>query len=76
MRKCGRTFSNVSKMVWEILAIQASSIASKVAFGVTRFQIGDIRYLLTQENLESLVLFGDCFNMKRRNYNFPMLTSQ
>lgn len=43
-RAHGLHFPKHSKMVNDMLAIQGSSIASKQAFNVTRFQIGDNRY--------------------------------
>ena len=50
-------FPTLSKMVWDVLAIQASSVASEAAFSAARFQIGDHRHSLAEECLETTVLF-------------------
>ena len=43
-------FSTLSKMVRDVLAIQASSVASEAAFSAARFQIGDHRHSLAEES--------------------------
>lgn len=60
-------------MVRDVLAIQASLIASEAAFSETRFQLGDHRHSLAEECLKTLFLFRDWGNAERRNYNLPML---
>ena len=67
-------FLILSKMVRDVLAIQASSFASEVAFSVTRFQIGYHRHSLAEESLEITVLFRDWSNAERRNNNLPKLS--
>ena len=66
-------FPTLSKMVRDILAIQASSVASEAAFSVAWFQIGDHRYSLAEDSLETTVLFRDWCNAERRNKNLPKL---
>ena len=46
-------------MVRDVLAIQASSVASEAAFNAVRFQIGDHRHSLAEDSLETTVLFRD-----------------
>ena len=53
-------------MARDILAIQASSVASEGIFSA-RFQIGDHRHSLAADSLEILVLFRDRINTERRN---------
>ena len=69
-------FPTLSKMVRDVLAIQASSVASEAAFSAARFQIGDHRHSLAEDSLETTVLFRDWSNVERRNNNFPKLSSK
>ena len=48
-------FSTLSKMVCDVLAIQASSVASEAAFSAARFQIGDHRHSLAEDSLETTI---------------------
>ena len=63
-------------MLRDVLAIQASSVASEAAFSAARFQIGDHRHSLAEDSLETTVLFRDWSNVERRNNNFPKLSKQ
>ena len=69
-------FPTLSKMVRDILAIQASSVASEAAFSAARFQIGDHRHSLAEDSLETTVLFRDWSNAERRNNNLPKLSKK
>ena len=51
-------FPTLSKMVRDVLAIQASSVASETAFSAARFQIGDHRHSLAEDSLETTALSG------------------
>ncbi|KAK6789455.1 hypothetical protein RDI58_013255 [Solanum bulbocastanum] len=73
-RRRSVAFPFLSKMVRGVLVIQASSAASESAFSATRFQIGDHRYSLAEESLETSGLFRDWVNAERRNYNLPKLS--
>ena len=64
-------FPTLSKMVCDVLAIQASSVPSEAAFSAARFQIGDHRHSLAEDSLETTVLFRDWCNTERRNNNLP-----
>ena len=64
-------FPTLSKMVRDVLVIQASSVASEVAFTAARFQIGDHRHSLAEDSLKTTVLFRDWVNADRRNNNLP-----
>ena len=66
----------MSKIVRDVLAIQASSVASEAAFSAARFQLGDHRHSLAKESLETSVLFRDWVNATRRNHNLPRLNSK
>ena len=57
--KRSNAFPTLSKMVRDVLPIQASSVASETAFRVARFQIGDHRHSLAEDYLEATVLFRD-----------------
>ena len=50
-------FPTVARIVRDVLAIQASSVASKRAFSATIFMIGDYRYSLAKDSLKISVLF-------------------
>ena len=63
-------------MVRDVLAIQASSIASEAAFSAARFQIGDHRHSSAGDSLETTVLFRDWCNAERRNNNLPKLSKK
>ena len=69
-------FPTLSKMVRDVLAIQASSIASEAAFSTTMFQIGDHRHSLAEDSLETTILFRDWSNVGRRNNNLPKLSKK
>lgn len=69
-------FPTLSKMVRDVLAIQASSVASEAAFSAARFQIGDHRHSLAEDSLETTVLFRDWCNAERRNNNLPKLSKK
>ena len=69
-------FPTLSKMVRDVLAIQASSVASEAAFSAARFQIGDHRHSLAEDSLETTVLFRDWSNAERRNNNLPKLSKK
>ena len=69
-------FPTLSKIVRDVLAIQASSVASEAAFSAARFQIGDHRHSLAEDNLETTVLFRDWCNAERRNNNLPKLSKK
>lgn len=75
-RRRSVAFPILSKMVRDVLAIQASSVASEAAFSAARFQLGDHRHSLAEESLETSVLFRDWVNAERRNYNLPKLSSK
>mgnify|MGYP006334180881 CR=1 FL=1 len=66
-------FPILSKMVRDVLAIQASSEA---AFSAARFQLGDHRHSLAEDSLEISVLFRYWVNAERKNYNLPKLSSK
>ena len=72
----GAQYPKLSRMVKDVLAIQGSSVASEAAFSAARFQIGDHRYSLAEDNLEISVLFIDWINAERRNQGLPKLDSQ
>ena len=63
-------------MVRDVLAIQASSVASEAAFSAARFQIGDHRHSLAEDSLETTVLFRDWCNAERRNNNLTKLSKK
>ena len=69
-------FPTLSKMVRDVLPIQASSVASETAFRVARFQIGYHRHSLAEDNLETTNLFRDWCNAERRNNNLPKLSKK
>ena len=75
-RRRSVAFPILSKMVRDVLAIQASSVASEAAFSAARFQLGDHRHSLAEDSLEISVLFRDWVNAERRNYNLPKLSSK
>ena len=50
-------FPTLSRIVRDVLVIQASSIASEQAFSVARFMNGDHRYSLAKDSLKISVLF-------------------
>ena len=54
-------------MARDILAMQASSVASEGVFSATRFQLGEHRHSLAADNLEISLLFRDWINAERRN---------
>ena len=58
-------------MVRDVLAIQASSVASVAAFSAARFQIGYHRHSLAEDSFETTILFRDWCNAERRNNNLP-----
>ena len=60
-------FPTLSKMVRDVIAIQASSVALEAAFSAARFQIGDHRHSLAEDSLQTTVLFRDWCNAERRN---------
>ncbi|XP_070040154.1 uncharacterized protein [Nicotiana tomentosiformis] len=53
-------------MARDILTIQASNVASDIAFSQARLQIGDYRASM-KESLEKSVLFSDWISSERRN---------
>ena len=61
-------FPTLSKMVHDVLAIQASSVASETAF-----RIGDHRHSSAKDNLKTTVLFRDWVNTDRKNNNLPII---
>ena len=61
-------FPTLSKMVCDVLAIQASSVASETAF-----RIGDHRHSSAKDNLKTTVLFRDWVNTDRKNNNLPII---
>ncbi|KAL3366066.1 hypothetical protein AABB24_010956, partial [Solanum stoloniferum] len=69
-------FPTLARIVRDVLAIQASSVASEQAFSAARFMIGDHRYSLAKDSLEISVLFRDWVNAERRNTGLPQLNSQ
>ena len=69
-------FPTLSKMVRDVLDIQASSVASEAAFSAAKVQIGDHRHSLAEDTLETTVLFRDWFNAERRNNNLPKLSKK
>lgn len=75
-RERGKAFPTLSIMARNILAIQASSVASESAFSAARFQIGDHRHSLAEDSLEIFVLFRDWINSERRNLGFEKLTTR
>ena len=54
-------------MTRDILAMQASSVASEGVFSAARFQLGEHRHSLAADSLEISVLFRDWINAERRN---------
>lgn len=75
-RNHGEQFPKLARVVRDVLAIQASSVASEQTFSVARIQIGDHRYLLAKDSLEIPVLFRDWINAERRNFGLPKLSAQ
>ncbi|XP_047252891.1 uncharacterized protein LOC107842637 isoform X2 [Capsicum annuum] len=71
-----RQFPKLSRVVRDVLASQASSVASKKTFSSGRFMIGDHRYSLAKDSLEITVLFRDWINAERRNFGLPKLPPQ
>ena len=63
-------------MVRDVLAIQASSVASEVAFSAARLQIGDHRHSLVEDSLETTFLIRDWYNAERRNNNLSKLSKK
>ena len=70
-----KQFLTLSRIVRDVLAIQASSVSSEQAFSAARFMIGDHRYSLAKDSLEISVLFRDWVNAERRNTGLPLLSS-
>ena len=66
-RERTKGFPKLVPMVRDILAMQASSVASEGVFSVARFQLGEHRHSLVADNLEISVLFRDWINAERRN---------
>uniref|UniRef100_A0A3Q7FGL7 HAT C-terminal dimerisation domain-containing protein n=1 Tax=Solanum lycopersicum TaxID=4081 RepID=A0A3Q7FGL7_SOLLC len=60
-------FPKLVPMVRDILAMQASSVASEGVFSAARFQLGEHRHSLAADSLEISVLFRDWINAERRN---------
>uniref|UniRef100_A0A3Q7HR23 HAT C-terminal dimerisation domain-containing protein n=1 Tax=Solanum lycopersicum TaxID=4081 RepID=A0A3Q7HR23_SOLLC len=60
-------FPKLVPMVRDILAMQASSVASEDVFSAARFQLGEHRHSLAADILEISVLFRDWINAERRN---------
>ena len=52
-------FPTLSKMVRDVLDIQASSVASEAAFSAAMFQNGNHRHSLAEDSLETIVLSRD-----------------
>lgn len=69
-------FPTLSKMVRDVLSIQASSVASEAALSAARFQISYHRHSLAEDSLETTVLFRDWSNVGRRNNNLPKLSKK
>ncbi|XP_049405035.1 uncharacterized protein LOC125868424 [Solanum stenotomum] len=55
----GQGFPKLQPIARDVLAIQASSVASEGAFSAARFQIGEHRHSLAADRLEISVLFRD-----------------
>ncbi|PHT83720.1 Phospholipid-transporting ATPase 2 [Capsicum annuum] len=68
-----RQFPKLSRMVRDLLSIQAFSVALEQSFSAGRFIIGDHRYSLARDSLEISVLFRDWINVERRNFGFSKL---
>uniref|UniRef100_A0A3Q7IF39 HAT C-terminal dimerisation domain-containing protein n=1 Tax=Solanum lycopersicum TaxID=4081 RepID=A0A3Q7IF39_SOLLC len=66
-RNRGKGFPKLQPMARDVLAIQASSVASKGIFSAARFQIGEHMHSLAVDSLEISVLFRDWINAERRN---------
>ena len=66
-RERTKGFPKLVPMVRDILAIQASSVASEGVFSAARFQLGEHRHSLAADSLEISVLFRDWINAERRN---------
>ena len=73
-RRRSVAFPILSKMVRDVLDIQASSVASEATFSAERFQIDDHRHLFAEDSLETTVLFRDWINADRRNNNLSKLS--
>ena len=54
-------------MARDILAMQASLVASEGVFSAENFQLGEHMHSLAADSLEISVLFWDCINIARRN---------
>ncbi|KAH0763833.1 hypothetical protein KY290_019906 [Solanum tuberosum] len=72
----GQGFPKLQPVARDVLAIQASSVASEGAFSAARFQIGEHRYSLAADSLEISVLFRDWINGERRSYGRPPLPTK
>ncbi|KAL3363106.1 hypothetical protein AABB24_012417, partial [Solanum stoloniferum] len=72
----GKGFSKLQPVARDVLAIQASSVASEGAFSAARFQIGEHIYSLAADSLEISVLFRDWINGERRSYGRPPLPTK
>uniref|UniRef100_A0A3Q7JAW2 HAT C-terminal dimerisation domain-containing protein n=1 Tax=Solanum lycopersicum TaxID=4081 RepID=A0A3Q7JAW2_SOLLC len=60
-------FPKLVPMVRDILAMQASSVASEGVINAARFQLGEHRHSLAADNLKISELFQDWINAERRN---------
>uniref|UniRef100_A0A3Q7IM59 HAT C-terminal dimerisation domain-containing protein n=1 Tax=Solanum lycopersicum TaxID=4081 RepID=A0A3Q7IM59_SOLLC len=66
-RERTKGFPKLVPMVRDILAMQASSVASEGVFSAAMFQLGEHRHSLAADSLEISVLFRDWINAERRN---------
>ena len=57
--KQSNALPTLSKMVRDVLAIKASSVASEADFSAATFQIGDHRHSLAEDSLKATVLCRD-----------------
>lgn len=70
----GKIFLTLSRIARDVLAIQASSVDSKSAFSVKKFQIKDHNHSLAEDNLEFFCLIQRLNLSGRRNLGLQKLT--
>jgi len=68
-------FPHLSKVARDMLAMQASLVASEQAFSAGRFIEGEYRYSLAKDSMEISVLFRDWINAERRTAGLPQLSA-